>query len=307
MDKISLLILAGGMGSRYKGSKQIDTVSDANETLMEFGLYDALGAGISKFVFIINSEFPEVYKTHLTKILESKNAEVHFVVQTIQSFIPDGFSAKLKNRKKPLGTAHAVFCANQLINEVFITINADDYYGRQSFEMAVKSIRAGQISGNTYGMVAFKLENTLSEQGGVSRGICNLKDNCLLHVEEFTSIQKTEDGIRGLNEKNEWKFLNETDLVSMNLWILHPSFFKPAKSGLNEFLKNMADPENSEFYLPSVIDHAVQEEKIKIKVVKSTEKWFGLTYREDKEKVINEIKLMKSAGIYPEKIWGSRL
>ncbi|MBW7869874.1 MAG: dTDP-glucose pyrophosphorylase [Flavobacteriia bacterium] len=303
MDKTSLLILAGGMGSRYRGSKQIDTVGSGNERLMEFAIFDALKIGIRKFVLIINSKFPEDYKIKLQKILENNGAELNFVVQKIDTLIPERFHSKLQNRKKPLGTGHAVYCAKNVINGPFVTINADDYYGRQSFENAAELIKNHQISNQFFGMTAFELQNTLSENGSVSRGICRLNGDLLESVEEFTSIQKINDQISGQNEKGESKKLNQNDLVSMNFWILDDSFFRLAEDELTEFLENTDDFSKSEFYLPSVIDKAIHQNRVRVRVLKTSEKWFGLTYREDKENVVKEIESMQSTGIYPKKLW----
>ncbi|MFA7615640.1 MAG: sugar phosphate nucleotidyltransferase [Weeksellaceae bacterium] len=303
MNNTTLLILAGGMGSRYRGSKQIDKVGSGNESLMEFALFDALSIGIRKFVLIINSKFPEDYKIRLQKILENNDAELNFIIQKVDTLIPERFHSKLKNRKKPLGTGHAVYCASNLIDGPFVTINADDYYGRQSFENAAELIKNHQISDQPFGMTAFELQNTLSENGSVSRGICRLNDELLKSVEEFTSIQKINDQISGLNEKGESKNLNQNDLVSMNFWILDASFFRLAEVELIEFLENTKDLSKSEFYLPSVIDKAIHQNRIRVRVLKTSEKWFGLTYREDKENVIKEIETMQSKGIYPKRLW----
>lgn len=303
MDKTSLLILAGGMGSRYRGSKQIDTVGSGNESLMEFALFDALRIGIRKFVLIINSKFPEDYKIRLRKILENNDAELSFIVQQPDTLIPERYHSKLQNRKKPLGTGHAVYCAKDVIDGPFVTINADDYYGRQSFENAAELIKNHQISNQFFGMTAFELQNTLSENGSVSRGICRLNDELLKSVEEFTSIQKIDHQISGQNEKGESKELNQNDLVSMNFWILDTSFFRLAEDELTEFLENTKDLSKSEFFLPSVIDKAIHQNRIQVRVLKTSEKWFGLTYREDKENVIGEIEAMQSKGIYPKKLW----
>lgn len=303
MDKTSLLILAGGMGSRYRGSKQIDTVGSGNESLMEFALFDALKIGIRKFVLIINSEFPEDYKIRLQKVIEANDAELNFVIQQPDTLIPERYHSKLQNRKKPLGTGHAVYCAKDVIDGPFVTINADDYYGRQSFENAAELIKNHQISDQFFGMTAFELQNTLSENGSVSRGICRLNGELLESVEEFTSIQKFNNQISGQNKKGESKELNQNDLVSMNFWILDTSFFRLAEDELTEFLENTEDLSKSEFYLPSVIDKAIRQNRIRVRVLKTSEKWFGLTYREDKENVIGEIEAMQSKGIYPKKLW----
>lgn len=303
MDKVSLLILAGGLGSRYQGQKQIDAVSDEKETLMEFALYDAIKAGIRKFVFIINNQFSEKYKEHLKTVLSNRDCTIHFVEQTKDKFIPEEFLPKLSDRVKPLGTAHAVYCANKLVNEAFITINADDFYGFQSFKTAFDIIHGKEISEEKFGMIVFKLKNTLSENGSVSRGICEIKKGQLRHVEEFVKISKLHNEISGLNEKDKRENLDPDALVSMNFWILHPSFFKMAENGLNHFLSSHKDLSKVEFYLPTVIDKALKEKKVKVKIWSTSEKWFGLTYPRDKQVVIDEISRRKKKELYPENLW----
>lgn len=291
------------MGSRYKGQKQIDAITKEGETLMEFALYDALKVGIQKFVFIINERFPEGYRSHLKHLLTEENCEVYFVEQTMDKFIPTEFQSKLASRQKPLGTAHAVYCAKEIIQEPFITMNADDFYGAQSFKTVFHWIQNGEISQKKFGMVAFELQNTLSVNGSVSRGICAVKNQTLQHVVEFTKIEKTETGIEGLNEKLEKEKLVGKVLVSMNFWALHPSFFDLVKQEINLFLSAHEDLSKVEFYLPSVLDKNIQDEKITVAVLPTTEKWFGLTYPEDREKVVQEIAAQKTNGTYPKRLW----
>lgn len=303
MNKTTLLVLAAGLGSRYKGQKQIDSISAQEEALMEFGLYDAAKLGFKKFVFIINDQFPEEYKDHLVEVLSRNKKEVHFVEQTKDRFIPDEYLEKLEARKKPLGTAHAVYCAKDIINEPFVTINADDFYGRKSYEVAFKAVQDNEISKDRYAMVAFELINTLSENGTVSRGVSDIEGGMLKGVEEHTAIEKTKEGISGLNENEEKKELKEDTLVSMNFWILDPSYFEFAKRDLVEFLEENEDVSSKEFYLPSVIDKAIQQNEVAVKVLSSSEKWFGLTYQRDKDTAKKEIKKRKENGAYPKKLW----
>lgn len=299
MNKTTLLILAGGMGSRYKGQKQVDAVSAESESLMEFALYDALKHGIRQFVLIVNAQFPKEYKAHLTQIITEKKAELHFVEQTIDKFIPEEFHLKLKDRNKPLGTAHAVLCAKEIIKGPFITMNADDFYGGQSFEIAQQAIEKSQ----DFGIIAFQLKNTLSKNGSVSRGLCQIENQYLKSVEEFTEIQATETVLKGKNENRESKTLNPEDWVSMNFWVLNPKFFEFAERDLLAFLNQHQDLSKVEFYLPSVIDKAIHQNEVKVRISESPEKWMGLTYPNDKELVINEIEDLKEAKIYPENLW----
>jgi len=175
MNNATLLILAAGMGSRYQGQKQIEAVGSKGECIMEFTIFDALKLGIRKFVLIVNTQFPIEFKNKLIEISEKQHFEIHFITQTIDKFIPKSYLNKLDKRIKPLGTAHAVYCAKDLIDEPFITVNADDYYGNNSLEMAMQLLHNKQIDSNNFGIVAFMLQNTLSENGPVSRGICRIK------------------------------------------------------------------------------------------------------------------------------------
>lgn len=303
MNKISLLILAGGMGSRYKNQKQVDAISSDGTTLMEFALYDAIKTGIRKFVFIVNDQFPADYRLKISKLLSVRNCTSHFIEQTLNKFIPKGSLYKLENRVKPLGTAHAVLCAKEMINEAFLTMNADDYYGFETFQKAVKYIQEGNISSTNFAMCAFELNNTLSKNGSVSRGICQISEGKLLKVEEFTQIEEKEGEIQGLNEALEEQKLLGKEEVSMNFWILHPSFFKMAEKELQLFLKKHTDFSNVEFYLPSVVDKAIQQKEIDVEVLSTRENWFGLTYPNDKEIVVREIEQMKENGKYPHELW----
>lgn len=303
MAKPALLILAAGLGSRYKAQKQIDAITENGETLMEFALFDAIANGIRKFVFIVNNQFPVLYKKHLSNILSAQDCEVHFVEQSLSKFVPELYLKQLANRKKPLGTAHAVYCAKEIIHEPFITMNADDFYGRGTFETACNFLKNHPISDTNFAMIAFNLKNTLSENGTVSRGICNVKNHHLIQVEEYISIEKNGDQICGINSEKQQKILDESAPTSMNFWILHPAFFDAAENGLKTFLENTGDLTTAEFYLPSLIDSCIKEQKLQVQVLKTAEKWFGMTHPNDKEIVVEKIKTLRKAGIYPQKLW----
>lgn len=302
-NKVSLLILAGGMGSRYKGQKQVASLNDNDETLMEFALYDAIKVGIRKFIFIVNEQFAIEYKNKITSLLSTRDSEVHFVMQTLYKFIPEAYCSKLNFRTKPLGTAHAVLCAKEVIQEPFITMNADDFYGRATFKTAYQYISSGKISKSEFAICAFALENTLSKYGSVSRGICEVVDDKLAQVEELTNIAYVNNNIIGIGESSESRILDAGDKVSMNFWILHPSFFNMATKDLNLFMRKDQDLSKVEFFLPSVIDNAIHEKKVNVAVLSTSEKWFGLTYPGDKELVMQELKYKKSQGVYPYNLW----
>lgn len=302
-NKASLLILAGGMGSRYKGQKQVDTVSGNSETLMEFALFDALKVGIRKFVFIINDQFPEAYREKIEALLTDRKAEVHFIEQTLDKFIPENYLPKLETRTKPLGTAHAVYCAKDVIHEPFITMNADDFYGQDTFKRAYQCIDANHIREDNFAMCAFELDNTLSKNGSVSRGICDVVDDKLTKVEEYTYIECVHDVIKGLDESIKAKTLQKDDHVSMNFWVLHPSFFEMTARDLELFLEDYEAYSKTEFYLPSVVDKAIQNKEVQVNVLPTSEKWFGLTYPGDKELVMRELEAKKEQKVYPNGLW----
>lgn len=300
-SELTLLILAGGKGSRYGGSKQTDAVSGNNESLMDFSIYHALRAGIRKFAFIISENFQKEEKTRLKEILNKRDAEVSFIVQKPDTFVPDAYKSRLVGRSKPLGTGHAVYCAKEKIHGPFIIINADDYYGRETFETAV-AWATEKKNAEKFALTAFALQNTLSLSGGVSRGVCQTKESRLLHIEEYADIHKKENEIVGKSENGEWKTLLPNTPVSMNFWILSPLFFEWAELLFHRFLEQ-EDLMTQEFYLPSVIDFAINQKKIIVDVLKTEEYWFGLTWKEDKERVMQEIAELKKQGIYPQRLW----
>lgn len=301
--KISLVVLAGGLGSRYKGQKQVDSISRQNESLMEFALFDAVKLGITKVVFIINDQFPEDYKDYLVNVLKKKNCSVYFVEQTLTKYIPEAYEEKLAERQKPLGTAHAVYCGKDIIREPFITMNADDFYGFESFSAAVQAIQENKIDAENYALLSFKLKNTLSNNGSVSRGICTVKNGRLLEVEEFINIENTPEGPQGFNEDLQKEKLDPDAAVSMNFWVLHPSYFEFAEKDLNEFLEENSDLSSKEFYLPGVIDQALKSDQIKVKALPTAAQWFGLTYKDDKKFVSSVIEKLKEKKVYPDKLW----
>ncbi len=304
MKKPILLVLAAGLGSRYNGQKQTDALGEDQETLMEFALFDAIKRGLEKVIFIINDQFPEPYKEELKKRLQAAGCEAHFVIQTNDKYIPSSYLPKLAARKKPLGTAHAVYCAKDLIDAPFITINADDFYGRETINKAFDLVASGYLKDDQFGMVAFQLVNTLSKNGTVSRGVCQIEEGFLKTVEEHKSIAEVEGKLRGINdETKEEKELDYDTPVSMNFWVLSPSFFDFAKRDLEEFLQVNEDLSKKEFYLPAVVDNAIHKGELQVKVEPTHEKWFGLTYHDDKATAVEEVTALKERGVYPENLW----
>jgi bifunctional N-acetylglucosamine-1-phosphate-uridyltransferase/glucosamine-1-phosphate-acetyltransferase GlmU-like protein len=299
--KPTLLILAAGLGSRYGGLKQLDQIGPSGETLMDYSIYDAIKAGFGKVVFVIRKSFENDFKTYIFPKY-ANHILVEYVFQELD-MLPKGYSLPAE-RLKPWGTGHAVLMANQKINEPFAVINADDFYGRDSF-MAVASFLNALDEDNqkTYCLLAFKLKNTLSEFGSVSRGLCYLdKNDYLKNIEEHTKITIQESKIISL--KGEQKFeLSAEAPVSMNLMGFTVSAFKYFKYYFDEFIENNINDLKSEFYLPEVMSRIIKSRSGKVRVLPSNEKWFGVTYKEDRGIVVNNINEMVKTGIYPKKLW----
>jgi choline kinase len=299
--KPTLLILAAGLGSRYGGLKQLDQIGPSGETLMDYSVFDAVKAGFGKVVFVIRKSFEEEFKTHIFSKYE-KYIAIDYVFQELD-MLPKGYVLP-KTRVKPWGTGHAVLMAKSKIEEPFAVINADDFYGRDSF-MAISSFLNALDDDNksTYCLLSFKLENTLSEFGSVSRGLCYLdKNDYLINIEEHTKISIENNQIVSL--KNGEKFeLAGTAQVSMNLMGFTPSAFKYFKYYFDEFIEKNIGELKSELYLPEVLSKIIKSGSGKVRVLPSNEKWFGVTYKEDKEIVVKNIGEMVKSGIYPNKLW----
>ena len=265
MDKVTLVVMAAGMGSRFGGLKQINPVGPNGEILLDFSVYDAVDAGFSKVVFIIREENEEDFRRVIGNKLSQK-IEVEYVYQDM-SCLPEG-------RKKPFGTGHAVLCCTGKVNEPFAVINADDYYGKEAFKEIYGHLK--NASGTDFSMVAFDLKNTLTENGTVSRGICELEGEHLKSVTERTKIKDmkyTEDG-------ENWTELADDTIASMNFWGFTPDFFPALKADFENFLAT-ANLEKDEFYLPFAVDKMIKSGFATVKVLVSHDKWYGMTYRED--------------------------
>lgn len=286
--KPTLLILAAGMGSRYGGLKQIDEVGPNGETIMEYSIYSAIEAGFGKVVFVIRKAFEEAFKTRFSKKLEGK-ISLEYVFQEV-NFPFEGI-ADFPQRTKPWGTGHAVLVADKAIRTPFAIINADDYYGKSGFQKMGDFLRR-QCQPNHYSMVAYYLKNTLSDFGTVSRGICEMSaTQKLLDVVEKTKIRKNDTYI--YNKENEEKEkLTGEELVSMNFWGCHPSIFPFLRVQFQSFLKENIQSPKAEFYLPFAINELIQANKIQVSVIPNRDKWYGITYQEDKETVKEVFKNM---------------
>lgn len=296
--KLTLLVLAAGIGSRYGGIKQIDGFGPHGETIMDYSLFDALRAGFTKVVFIVRDEILETVKEKFLPQLKGK-VEVEFVIQTLDKLIPDQY--KNPERVKPWGTGHAMLCARDVIHEPFVVINADDFYGKESFA-AIADFFAKDTAGE-HAMVGYTLKDVLSEHGSVSRG-CGERDadGFLKTVVERTTIVK-ENGKIISKEKEGDRELSPDVPTSMNFWGFHPSIFDFSMKEFENFLKDNHTNIKSEFYIPLIVNELVKQDAGKVQIIAGSNNWFGVTYKEDKEVVSQKIKVLIAYGAYPEKLW----
>ncbi len=298
--KPTLLILAAGLGSRYGGLKQLDSVGPSGETIMDYSIYDAKRAGFGKVVFVIRHSFEDDFK----KIIISKYEnfiEVDYVFQEMD-MLPEGYSVP-SGREKPWGTAHATLVAESKINEPFAVINADDFYGRESFEIIADFLKKMYEQNNdTFTILAYQLKNTLSEHGTVARGVCDIdKDNYLTDIKEHTKISIQNNKIIS-DIDNQIVELKENTPVSMNLMGFPASAFQYFKNYFKEFLDENQNNLKAEFFLPLVVSNVIKNGETKVKILRSNAKWFGVTYKEDKANVVASIKKMVDDGVYPYSI-----
>jgi NDP-sugar pyrophosphorylase family protein len=301
MQKPTLLILAAGMASRYGGSlKQIQKFGPGGETIMDYSLFDAIRAGFGKVVFIIRKEFAEEFKGIFEPKLKGK-VEVEYVFQELTD-IPKGFSVP-EGRSKPWGTAHAMLCARHKINEPFIVINADDFYGKDAFEKAFGFLDK-QVSPSKYAIVGYELAKTLSDHGTVSRGVCTVDaHNHLTSITERTKIYP-ENGKIIYEDADGTKHEVPTDSkVSMNFWCFDPSVFEITEQQFSEFLRLHGGEAKSEFFIPLVADEFIRTGQGTVDLVPTSSQWFGVTYQEDAPFVKNSIEALVTKGEYPAKLW----
>ena len=298
----TLLVLAAGMGSRYGKLKQMDAFGPNGETIIDYSLYDAIRAGFGKVVFIIREYFKEDFERHFQSKWGDK-IELHFVPQEI-SLVPDGCSYD-QLREKPWGTAHALWVARDVINEPFGVINADDYYGVDSFQQ-LSSFLTDSLQEHTtdYSVVAYYLRNTLSEHGTVNRGVCRVSDDGhLVDVQECVKIRRDESGAILYPTDSTFNILEEDTLVSMNMWGFLPSYFSYCESVFRDFLDREGQVLTSEFYIPTLIDILIKQDILKVKVLDTESDWFGVTYQEDKPFVMEKIQHLIQSGVYPASLW----
>ncbi len=301
----TLVILAAGMGSRYGGLKQIDPVGPDNSIIIDYSIFDAVKNGFNKVVFIIKKENEELFRQVIGDKV-SKYVQVEYVFQSTDK-LPEGFTCP-EERVKPWGTAHAVYCCKGVVNEPFMVINSDDFYGRGAFETVAGWVENTDFSGDKYkfAMAGYYLKNTLTENGTVSRGVCDVDDNGqLVDVVERTKIMRVNGKISYTEDEQNWTELPEDSLCSMNCWCFPAEFIDEIEKYFIEFLKNEVpgNPLKSEFFLPFLVRDLLSEKKCTVDVLKTKDKWFGVTYKEDKPDVVKSVQALVDAGVYPEKLW----
>lgn len=309
MNKPTLVIMAAGMGSRYGGLKQIDPVDDQGDIIMDFSIYDAIKAGFEKVVFIIKKENEADFKEAIGERIE-KQVEVAYVYQDLSN-APGDFIIP-KGRVKPWGTGHAVLCASGEVDGPFAVINADDYYGSEAFELIYKYLTTHQDDDKyRYTMVGYRLDNTLTENGYVARGVCKTDaSGNLISVVERTRIEKHGDKAEYTEDDGTtWNELPLDAPVSMNMWGFSESFFVELRRRFPKFLQNtlQENPEKAEYFLPSVVSELLAEDLATVRVLKTPDKWYGVTYKEDKPVVETAIRKMKDGGKYPLNLWTNKM
>lgn len=300
--KPTLLILAAGMGSRYGKLKQMDAFGPNGETIIDYSLYDAINAGFGKVVFIIRDFFRDEFETYFRHKLAGK-IEMEFVSQELTN-IPEGYTMH-EDRQKPWGTAHAIWVAKDVIKEPFGVINADDYYGVDSFiQLANFLTQSYEQNKKDYSVVAYYLRNTLSDHGTVNRGVCQMNANGhLIDVTECVKIKRDDDGIIRFPTEDGTMSLEENTLVSMNMWGFLPSYFEHCDQMFKSFLEHEGTKLTSEFYIPTLIDQLIKNEVLNVKVLDTESDWFGVTYQEDKPFVMEKINQLIDKGVYPGNLW----
>lgn len=301
MKKPTLFVLAAGMGSRYGGLKQMDGLGPNGETIMDYSIYDAIRGGFGKVVFVIRHSFEQDFREKIIKKYENQ-IPVELVFQELD-YLPDGFTLN-PDRTKPWGTNHAVLMGKDVIKEPFAVINADDFYGRESFKVLADYLM--QIDGkeNDYCMIGYRVGNTLSESGSVARGVCETNaDDYLTSVVERTQIERIDGEVQYKDENDKWIAISENTPVSMNMWGFTPDYFAHSEKMFIDFLKENADNLKAEFFIPIVVNNLIQAGTSKVKVLDTPSKWFGVTYSEDRPMVVDKIKTLVDKGEYPENLF----
>lgn len=299
--KPTLFVLAAGMGSRYGGLKQLDGLGPNGETIMDYSIFDAIRGGFGKVVFVIRRDFEQDFREKILPKYEHK-IEVELVFQSLDA-LPEGFTCPA-DRVKPWGTNHAVLMGKDAIKEPFAVINADDFYGRDSFAVLGKALTELAGKKNDYCMVGFRVGNTLSESGTVARGICSTnEEGYLTSVVERTQIQRIDGTVCYKDENDQWVGVDDNTPVSMNMWGFTPDYFEYSEEQFKTFLTENSGNIKAEYFIPLVVNNLINSGTARVKVLDTTSKWFGVTYAADRQGVVDKIAELVAAGEYPEKLF----
>ncbi len=303
MEHPTLVVMAAGLGSRYGGLKQIDPVGPGGEIIIDYSLYDALRAGFRRVVFVIKRELEPTFRERVGQRLEGR-LETHYAFQELTD-LPEGFRVP-EGRTKPWGTGHAVLAARHLVQGPFAVINGDDFYGQESFRVMAEFLRGPSVRG-AYAMVGFAIENTVTDHGTVARGVCTADaEGHLAAITERTSVKPTPEGIR-YEAEGAWHPIPHGTPVSMNLWGFGPDFMGELERRFPAFLREaIAQPLKAEYFLPFVVDALLREGEATVQILPTPDRWFGVTYPEDKPRVAAAIQALVDAGVYPARLWEDR-
>ncbi len=302
MADTTLVIMAAGMGSRYGGIKQLEPVGPSGEIIMDYSIFDAIKAGFNKVVFIIRKDLEKDFKEIIGNRIE-KLIKVEYVFQELDA-LPEGFT-KPADRTKPWGTGQAVLCCKDVVKEPFAVINADDYYGKEAFRIVNRFLNDSSNQSNQYCMAGFILGNTLSENGAVTRGVCRVNEQgVLVDIVETSGIVPASDHANAKNAAGEDITIDLNSVVSMNMWGFNPGLFSALETGFVSFLSGLGENElKKEYLLPTVVGELVKQDKAEVIVLRTADRWFGVTYKEDKETVVKSIRALIDQGDYPVKLF----
>jgi NDP-sugar pyrophosphorylase family protein len=305
MEKPTLVVLAAGIGSRYGGLKQIEPVGPQGELIIDYSIYDALRAGFGQVVFVIKEDLERAFRQRVGRNVE-KRCETAYLFQRLDD-LPTGFEIP-SDRKKPWGTAHATLICKEIVHTPFAVINADDFYGRSAYQALSQYLSSARDDDGLYDfcMVGYPVENTLSDHGHVARGVCTVdQDGYLSEIHERTRVVKFGEGARYTEDGEHWIDIPRGDTVSMNTWGFTPSLFTELEGRFRRFLQeNQANPLQPEFFLPEVVGALIREGRARVRVLPSSDRWFGVTYPQDKPVVQQAIRDLVRQGVYPEDLWG---
>jgi UTP-glucose-1-phosphate uridylyltransferase len=305
MAQPELVVMAAGIGSRYGGLKQIEPIGPGGEIILDYSIYDAMQAGFGKIIFVINKKIERLFRERIDQSI-GQHCSTAFVFQELGN-LPDGFELP-QDRQKPWGTAHAVLSCRGLINAPFAVINADDFYGRKAFQLLSNYLQNANDHKSVYDfcMVGYNLENTLTEYGYVARGVCKVdQEGHLVEVRERTQIQRFNEKIKYSKNDKIWIELPGESLVSLNMWGFTPVIFTELENRFSRFLfENRGNLLAAEYFLPEVVNQLLIEKLATVQVLQTQERWFGVTYQEDKIRVRNAVQELIQQGVYPKKLWG---